>query len=81
MSDKKQEIFNFTVGELTEILKEYPNDMPVIVSGYETGYENFYQPVVQKVKHIPENKYWDGAFQLDENGSDALILAREVRDD
>lgn len=37
MPDKRREIFNFTVGELTEILKEYPTDMPVIVSGYETG--------------------------------------------
>ena len=81
MPDKKRRIFNFTVGELTEILKEYPKDMPVIVSGYESGYENFYHPIVQKVKHIPENMYWDGEFQIDENGFDALILERELRND
>jgi len=81
MPDKKREIFNYTVGELSEILKEYPKDMPVIVSGYESGYENFYHPNVQKVKHIPENMYWDGEFQIDENGIDALILERKERND
>ena len=81
MPDRKRKIFNFTVGELTEILKEYPQDMPVIVSGYESGYENFYHPIVQKVNHIPENMYWDGEFQIDENGIDALVLAREERND
>ena len=55
--------------------------MPVIVSGYESGYENFYHPIVQKVNHIPENMYWDGEFQIDENGIEVLILEREVRYD
>jgi len=73
--------YDFTVGELIEILKEHPKDMPVIVSGYEDGYENFYHPVVKKVKHLPENTYYDGQFQIDENGENALILQREMRDD
>jgi len=77
---EKNKIFKYTVGELIEILKAYPNDMPVIVSGYENGYENFYHPTVQKVEHLPENKYWDGEFQIDDKGIDALILEREVRD-
>lgn len=78
---EKSKIFNYTVGELIEILKSYPDDMPLIVSGYENGYENFCHPTVQKVEHFPENKYWDGEFQIDDNGIDALILEREVRDD
>jgi hypothetical protein len=81
MTDWKSGLFNYTVGELIEVLKEYPQDMPVIVSGYESGYENFYLPFVQKVRHIPENMYWDGEFQIDENGIDALILEREERND
>ena len=81
MTEKKSEVFSFTVGELIELLKKYPMDMPVIVSGYENGYENFYHPTVQKVKHFPENKYWDGEFQIDKNGVDVLLLEREVRDD
>jgi hypothetical protein len=55
--------------------------MPVVVSGYENGYENFYHPFVKKVKHLPENPYWDGQFQLDENGTEVLLLEREVRND
>jgi hypothetical protein len=78
---EKDKIFNFTVGELREILESYPDDIPVIVSGYENGYENFYHPIVQKVEHLPENKYWDGEFQIDKKGIDALILEREVRED
>lgn len=81
MTYKQSGIFNFTVGELIEILNEYPKDMPVIVSGYESGYENFYHPMVQKVAHLPENWYSDGEFQIDENGYDVLILEREMRDD
>jgi len=73
--------YDFTVGELIEILKEHPKDMPVIVSGYENGYENFSYPIVQKVKHLPENTYYDGQFQIDINGENALILKREFRDD
>ncbi len=83
MSDKK--IFNFTVGELMAILQEFPQNMPVIVSGYENGYENFNKPVVKKIEHLAKNKYWDGEFQIDENSDDnsidALILKRVLRDD
>lgn len=79
MSDKN--IYNFTVGELIEILQQYPADMPVVVSGYENGYENFYQPFVKKVVHLPENSYYDGQFQLDDNGTEVLLLEREERND
>ena len=79
MSNKN--IYNFKVGELIKILQQYPEDMPVVVSGYENGYENFYHPFVKKVKHLPENPYYDGQFQLDDNGEDVLLLEREVRND
>ena len=79
MSNKN--IYNFKVGELIKMLQQYPEDMPVVVSGYENGYENFYHPFVKKVKHQPENPYWDGQFQLDDNGKEVLILKREVRYD
>ena len=75
----------FTVQELVEILKTFPADMPVLVSGYETGYECFYQPFVAGVVHNPENMHWDGEYQLPETGEptalSALILERLRRDD
>lgn len=72
--------FNFTVSELIEILLQYPPDMPVVVSGYENGYENFYHHHVKKVYHFPENPYYDGQFHLDDNGTEVLLLEREMRD-
>jgi len=78
---KNNSPFNFTVGELIEILNQQPKDMPVVVSGYENGYENFYQPEVKKVKHLPDNPYYDGQFQIDDNGIEVFILEREVRND
>jgi hypothetical protein len=74
-------IYNFTVGELIEILQQYPPDMPVVVSGYENGYENFLPPFVKKVIHQPENPYYDGQFQPDDNGTEVLLLEGEERND
>ncbi|NJN28623.1 MAG: hypothetical protein HC819_22920 [Cyclobacteriaceae bacterium] len=79
MRDKNT--YFFTVGELIKILQQYPEDMPVVVSGYENGYENFYQPYVKKVKDQPENTFYDGRFQIDDDGTEALLLEREVRHD
>jgi len=76
-----KDIYNFTVGELIKILQQHPDDMPVVVSGYENGYENFYHPYIIKVKHLPENFYWYGQFQLDDSGTVVLLLEREVRND
>ena len=77
--------FYFTVAQLIEILKAMPQDLPVLVSGYESGYENFYHPGVLKIKHEPENSYFEGEFQPAQDGDketfDAVILARVVRDD
>ncbi len=81
-----------TVKELIAILKTMPENMPVLVNGYESGYENFYQPMLKKVEHFPENMYYDGAYQLAENlpvrgtqtaskGMEAVILQRVLRDD
>ena len=72
--------YNFTVSELIEILLQYLPDMPVVVSGYENGYENFYHPHVKKVKDFPKNPYYDGQFQLDDDGREVLLLEREMRD-
>jgi hypothetical protein len=79
MRDKNP--FENTVGELIKILQEFPEDMPAVVSGYKNGYENLYHPLLQKVKHLPENPYFYGQFQLDENGTEVLRIEREMRYD
>jgi hypothetical protein len=77
-------VFHYTVGQLVEVLKSLPQDLPVLASGYENGFENFYPPGVIKVRHEPENMYYDGEFQVGEDGDeetfDAVVLRRVVRD-
>jgi hypothetical protein len=77
--------FAFTVGELIEILKVFPTNMPVVTSGYEDGYDNISQPKILKVKHEPESKYYSGEFQIaediDKETIEVLALQRVVRND
>ncbi len=72
-----------TVKELITILKTLPENTPVLISGYESGYENFYHPMLKKVAHFPENMYFEGEYQLAENdkGMEAVILQRFERTD
>lgn len=80
-----------TVKELIAILKTMPQNAPVLVSGYESGYESFYPPMLKKVQRFPENMYYDGEYQsveslpvggtqTDDKGMEAVILQRIVRD-
>jgi hypothetical protein len=85
---KPEEIQNrihFKVGQLVEILKSLPQDLPVLTSGYESGFENFYPPGTIKVKYEPENMYYEGEFQIAEEGDedtfDAVVFRRVVRDE
>lgn len=77
---RDNDTFYFTVGELREALQEFPDHLPVVVSGYKSGYENFFHPFVNKVTHFPENFYDEGQFQLDERGIEVIILQREERE-
>jgi hypothetical protein len=74
-----------TVKDLIEILQTFPGDLPVLVSGYETGYEGFYTPCVVDLVHHPDNMYGDGEYQHPGEGEaaelSALILGRMNRDD
>jgi hypothetical protein len=83
MSNK--ELFHFTVGQLVEILRSLPQDLPVLTSGYEGGFENFYEPDIIKVKHEPENPYYEGEFQVAEDGDEetfeAVVIKRVVRNE
>ena len=79
------EIFHFTVGQLIEVLQTFHPDLPVLTSGYESGFENFYRPDIVHLKHEPENPYYEGEFQVaDDNQKgtfQAVVLQRVLRDD
>jgi hypothetical protein len=83
--NSQNKIFHFTVGQLVSILQALPQDLPVLTSGYESGFENFYPPKIVELKHQPENNYYEGEFQeadeKDKNTFKAIILQRVLRDD
>lgn len=77
--------FNYTVAELIQELKKYPQDLPVLVSGYEDGFENIMPPVTQKLIRNPEAPYYVGEFQTAEEESEgdleAIVLRRVFRNE
>ncbi len=77
--------FHFTVGQLAEFLQTLPQDLPVLTSGYESGFENFYNPEILELKDEPENPYYEGEFQVadekDENTFKSVVLHRVLRND
>ncbi len=82
---QKNMMISYSVAELIEALKKYPPDLPVLVSGYEGGFENIMPPTIEKLTHKPENQNWDGEFQIVEKESDgdleAVILRRVFRNE
>lgn len=75
----------FTVAKLIEALQKFPQNTPVVVSGYESGYENIMPPKLAKLQQQKESRCWDGEFQEAEQESeyvlDAVVLNRVVRHD
>ena len=82
---QKNMMISYSVAELIEVLKKYPQDLPVLVSGYEGGFENIMPPTMEKLKYKPENPNWDGEFQTaeEENEGDleAVVLRRVFRNE
>lgn len=81
--DFKEPVFKHTVGQLIATLKEFPEDMPIVVTGYEDGYENILPPKKADLKYRPDAPYWSGPFEHaepnDKNTFTAIIIEREVR--
>jgi hypothetical protein len=74
-----------TVGELIKALKQFPEEMKVVTTGYESGYEEILYPEIIEVRHEPENCYWDGEYQVPEKTDPdtfkVVAVFRNRRDD
>ncbi|PJZ79867.1 hypothetical protein [Leptospira meyeri] len=74
-----------TVKELIQMLKDFPEDLPIFVSGYESGYDHFYKPEIIELVHRPDNMYFDGEYQIPEANEipniSAVVFARVNRND
>ena len=60
---KPKKAHHYTVSQLIEILKTFPQDLPVLTSGYENGFENIQPPEITTVTHELENPFYAGEFQ------------------
>lgn len=82
--NNENKLFHFTVGELVAALKNFPQDLPILTSGYEEGFENIHLPEIKTLRHEPENKYYEGEFEFadinDKDTFQAVVLQRVVRD-
>jgi hypothetical protein len=63
-----------TVSQLTEILKQYPADMPVLVVGYETGFDEIHKVQTVAAAVNPEAEDWDGQYELADPGTACLLI-------
>ena len=61
-------------GQLIEMLSKYPRDLPVLVEGYETGFDSIHSIVPAKAIPNPENQEYDGEFEKDERGTACLLI-------
>ena len=72
-----------TVNELITILKRQPENTPVLVDGYEDGYENIISvnaiSVVQNTKALWYNGEYEKAEKDSNNTVKAVILSRNRR--
>ena len=68
------------VAELIKVLESLPQDMPILISGYESGFECFHEPKVARLIHKPDNPYYDGEYQLagknDQDCIESVVLTR-----
>jgi len=73
-----------TAEELIEQLKTLPPETPVLVEGYETGFDKIMNLKTQKVVQYRNAQEWDGEFQAPDRFSNpeagsfqaAVILGR-----
>lgn len=67
-----------TVAELIEHLSQFPADLPVLVQGYETGWDAIHALRTDGVVSFPDAADWDGEYVLaadsQQAGQPALLI-------
>ena len=52
------------VAELIEHLRKFPDDLPVLIEGYETGWDGIHELRTDGVVRYRKAEAWDGEYQL-----------------
>ncbi len=63
-----------TAGQFIEILSKHPAGLPVLVEGYETGFDEIHKIQIVQSAVNPDAEEWDGQYQPVEQGTDCLLI-------
>ena len=63
-----------TAGELIAQLREFPDYTPVLVEGYEDGWNSIAVVRAASVVRDPEPHDWNGEYQFGRPGKDAALI-------
>lgn len=72
-----------TVKELKDKLSDYPDEMIIVASGYEDGYDEVYETKIIKVRKRKLNAWWEGRYTeelIDGEQIDVLYLKSRIND-
>ncbi|MCE0760059.1 hypothetical protein LWH94_12690 [Marinobacter sp. G11] len=64
-----------TAEELIEQLKELPPETPVLVEGYETGFDDIVELTMEQVVQYRHAQEWDGEYQKSNRFAKQIIGA------
>ncbi len=68
-----------TVNELIEQLKRYPADAPVVVHGYENGYDLVTDILPKSIETETSITWYNGQCTDAEDGTPAVLICSERR--
>jgi len=55
------------IAKLIELLGQYPDDMDVLVEGYENGYDPIHSLSIKKLTGVQNAEEYDGLFDTPDN--------------
>ena len=58
MKNEKNRVVDYTIATLIDALKQFPQDLPILVSGYEDGFENILNPEMMRMEHKPQSLHY-----------------------
>ena len=65
------------VGELKRLLEAFPDDMPVVVNGYEDGFDNAAPPILRNViLHVYKVSYYGPHADADDEYRNSFLKGR-----
>jgi len=68
-----------TVKELIDKLQQFPAGTPIVVDGYENGYDSATDVSIIRVSRQVQAKWYDGEFDKSDEGDAAILISSAHR--